>query len=319
MTPYQAVYGPVPPTIVPYPRGSSKVAAVEESLVERNALLCQLKQNLLVAKHRMEMQANRNRRDVAFKSGDMVLFKLQPYRHITLAKRYSNKLAKSNYGPFDVLKRVGKAITNFLEGAHEGQRVEQPLAICHTRVVLQKGIPARQVLVQWSGSSPEEATWEWLSEFKTAYASYYLEDKKSKLMRLHVDGELVHRAARQLGCLVLNLSFSYLGSIVGDNMARQQAWGGIVDRVKKKLSKWKMKMLSIGGRLTLVKSVLGSLPIYNFSIFKVPKCVLNVLEGIRRKFFNGHVQDSKKASWLNWNNVLMSKDRGGLGVSSLYE
>nr|GEV51978.1 RNA-directed DNA polymerase, eukaryota, reverse transcriptase zinc-binding domain protein [Tanacetum cinerariifolium] len=28
-------------------------------------------------------------------------------------------------------------------------------------------------------------------------------------------------------------------------MARQQAWGGIVDLVKKKLSKWKMKMLSI--------------------------------------------------------------------------
>nr|GFA42365.1 RNA-directed DNA polymerase, eukaryota, reverse transcriptase zinc-binding domain protein [Tanacetum cinerariifolium] len=79
-----------------------------------------------------------------------------------------------------------------------------------------------------------------------------------------------------------------------------------------------MKMLSIRGRLTFVKSILGSLPIYNFSIFKVPKCVLNELEGIRRKFFNGHVQDSKKASWLNWNNVLMSKDRGGLGVSSLY-
>nr|GEW10641.1 RNA-directed DNA polymerase, eukaryota [Tanacetum cinerariifolium] len=99
-------------------------------------------------------------------------------------------------------------------------------------------------------------------------------------------GELVHHAARQLGCFVLNLPFSYLGSIVGDNMSRQQAWGGIVDRVKKKLSKWKMKMLSIGGRLTLIKSALGSLPIYKFSIFKVSKCVLNQLEGIRRKFFN---------------------------------
>ncbi|GKE12823.1 hypothetical protein Tco_1416374 [Tanacetum coccineum] len=77
-------------------------------------------------------------------------------------------------------------------------------------------------------------------------------------------------------------------------------------------------MLSIGGRLTLVKSVLGSLPIYNFSIFKVPMCVLNELEGIRRKFFNGHEQDSKRTSWVKWNTVLMSKDRGGLGVSSLY-
>ncbi|GJT28910.1 ty3-gypsy retrotransposon protein [Tanacetum coccineum] len=203
-----AEYGPVPPAIVPYPHGSFNVAAMEESLVESDALLRQLKQNLLVAKHRMKMQANRNRRDVEFRSGDMVLVKLQPYRQITLAKRYSNKLAKRYYGPFEVLERVGKvtyrlaltdsskihlvfhvsllklflgtgqeAVTNFSEGAHEDQPVEQPLAICATRIVLQKGIPARQVLVQWSGSSPKKATWEWLSEFKTAYPSYHLEDK----------------------------------------------------------------------------------------------------------------------------------------------
>nr|GEY91503.1 retrotransposon protein, putative, Ty1-copia subclass [Tanacetum cinerariifolium] len=79
---------------------------------------------------------------------------------------------------------------------------------------------------------------------------------KSKITGLHVDGESVNSAARQLGCLVLNIPFLYLGSIVGDNMARQQAWREIVDRVKSKLSNWKMKMLSIGGRLTLVKSVL---------------------------------------------------------------
>ena len=141
---------------------------------------------------------------------------------------------------------------------------------------------------------------------------------KSKIMGVHVDENLVSCAARQLGCLVLNAPFSYLGSIVGGSMARQQAWSDIVDRVKKRLSKWKMNMLSIGGRLTLVKSVLGSLPIYNFSIFKVPKCVLSELEGIRRKFFNGHEQNSKKATWVNWKNVLMSIERGGLGVSSLY-
>ncbi|GJX24443.1 RNA-directed DNA polymerase, eukaryota, reverse transcriptase zinc-binding domain protein [Tanacetum coccineum] len=141
---------------------------------------------------------------------------------------------------------------------------------------------------------------------------------KSKIMGLNVDGESVNSAARKLGCLVLDIPFIYLGSIVGDNMTRQQAWQEIVDRVKSNLSIWKMKMLSIGGRLTLVKSVLGSLPIYNFSIFKVPMCVLNELEGIRRKFFNGHEQDSRRSTWVKWNKVLMSKDRGGLGVSSLY-
>nr|GFA02544.1 RNA-directed DNA polymerase, eukaryota [Tanacetum cinerariifolium] len=34
--------------------------------------------------------------------------------------------------------------------------------------------------------------------------------------------------------------------------------------------------------------------------------------------FNGHETSSKKASWVQWNKVLVPKDNGGLGVSSLY-
>ncbi|GJT93605.1 hypothetical protein Tco_1082450 [Tanacetum coccineum] len=96
------------------------------------------------------------------------------------------------------------------------------------------------------------------------------------------------------------------------------SWNEVVERVKKRLSKWKMKTLSIGGRLTLLKSVLGSMPIFHMSIFKVPSGVLRTLESIRSHFFNGHDSNSKKASWVNWKKVLAPKERGGLGVSSLY-
>nr|GEU55510.1 RNA-directed DNA polymerase, eukaryota, reverse transcriptase zinc-binding domain protein [Tanacetum cinerariifolium] len=67
----------------------------------------------------------------------------------------------------------------------------------------------------------------------------------------------ISTAANKLGCLVLKTPFLYPGSFVGGAMHRLQAWNDIVDRVKRHLSKWKMKMLSIGGRLTLVKSVLA--------------------------------------------------------------
>nr|GEZ96005.1 RNA-directed DNA polymerase, eukaryota, reverse transcriptase zinc-binding domain protein [Tanacetum cinerariifolium] len=56
-----------------------------------------------------------------------------------------------------------------------------------------------------------------------------------------------------------------------------------------------MKTLSIGGRLTLLKAVFGSMPIYHMSIFKVPMSI-----------------------WVSWNKVLTSKEKGGLGVSSLF-
>ncbi|GJY17000.1 RNA-directed DNA polymerase, eukaryota, reverse transcriptase zinc-binding domain protein [Tanacetum coccineum] len=102
---------------------------------------------------------------------------------------------------------------------------------------------------------------------------------------------IVDLAACKIGCLTLESPFSYLGSKVGALMSRIHSWNEVVDRVIARLLKWKMKTLSIGGRLTLLKSVLGSMPIYHMSIFKVP---------MKKK-------------------VLASKDKGGLGVSSLYE
>ncbi|GKB68602.1 RNA-directed DNA polymerase, eukaryota, reverse transcriptase zinc-binding domain protein, partial [Tanacetum coccineum] len=42
------------------------------------------------------------------------------------------------------------------------------------------------------------------------------------------------------------------------------------------------------------------------------------LESIRSHFFNGHDPNSKRTYWVKWKNVLASKEKGGLGVSSLY-
>nr|GEW45106.1 hypothetical protein [Tanacetum cinerariifolium] len=120
-------------------------------------------------KHRMERQANRKRQDVEFNVGDMVLVKLQPYRQVTLAKRYSNKLAKRCYGPFKVLERL--------------EKVAYRLALPDSSKIHPKGIPVQQVLVQWSERPPEEATWEWLLEFKIAYLSYHHEDKHEHIRK----------------------------------------------------------------------------------------------------------------------------------------
>ncbi|GJZ37110.1 ty3-gypsy retrotransposon protein [Tanacetum coccineum] len=104
ITPYQALYGRVPTCIIPYPPGSSKVAAVDEVLVERDVLLRQLRENLFDARNRMEMQVNQSHCEVEFNVGDKVLVKLQSYRQITLAKLLSNKLSRRYYGPFEVLE-----------------------------------------------------------------------------------------------------------------------------------------------------------------------------------------------------------------------
>nr|GEV37311.1 RNA-directed DNA polymerase, eukaryota, reverse transcriptase zinc-binding domain protein [Tanacetum cinerariifolium] len=51
---------------------------------------------------------------------------------------------------------------------------------------------------------------------------------------------------------------------------------------------------------------------------KTPFLYLGSKVGGSIHFFNGHAVGSNKASWVSWKKVLSSKDKGGLGVSSLY-
>ncbi|GJS48299.1 hypothetical protein Tco_0598420 [Tanacetum coccineum] len=123
--------------------------------------------------------------------------------------------------------------------------------------------------------------------------------QKSHLLGVGIPDNCVAEAAKSIGCLIMKAPFKYLGI----------------------LGKWKLNTLSVGGRLTLLKSVLGSTPIYNMSIFKVPKSVLNYMESLRRNFFNGFQEgDRKICLGQDGPKGAASKKFGGLGrflVSSL--
>ena len=66
LTPFEVVYGQPPPLVIPYESGSTKFASVDRSLAARDRLLGLLKQNLLLAQHRMKMQADKHRREKEF-------------------------------------------------------------------------------------------------------------------------------------------------------------------------------------------------------------------------------------------------------------
>ncbi|GJT83472.1 hypothetical protein Tco_1057814 [Tanacetum coccineum] len=96
-----------------------------------------------------------------------------------------------------------------------------------------------------------------------------------------------------------------------------EGWNEVINRFRERLSSWKAKSLSIGGRLTLVKSVLGSLPLYYFSLFKAPASIIKTLESIRSRFFWGLDDSLSGISWVKWSSILLDASKGGLGVGSL--
>ncbi|KAL4562942.1 hypothetical protein LXL04_026973 [Taraxacum kok-saghyz] len=108
-----------------------------------------------------------------------------------------------------------------------------------------------------------------------------------------------------------------LGVPVGANMNLKKHWKPILDKFEAKLSPWKSKTLSFGGRLTLISSVLGNLPTYFLSLFRAPVAIAEELEKMRRRFLWGGNSDKRKIHWVSWEKVTARKSDGGLGVGSI--
>ncbi|XP_071728309.1 uncharacterized protein [Rutidosis leptorrhynchoides] len=99
-----------------------------------------------------------------------------------------------------------------------------------------------------------------------------------EILYLWVDLSVASRLARYIGCQVGKLPFIYLGLPIGAKMNKVKDWQLVIDNFNSRLSSWKMRSMSFGGRLVLLKSVLTSLPLYYFSLFRAPPSVLKLLE-----------------------------------------
>ncbi|XP_017408769.2 uncharacterized protein LOC108321509 [Vigna angularis] len=149
--------------------------------------------------------AGSHRRDVQYEVGAWVYVKLRPYRQTSLVGKTPQKLAKRYFGPFQILNRIGPVAYHL--ALPETSKIHQvfhcsilkphhgpppsvagtlpssnynngpllsPLVILGTRENISGESSHLEVLVQWQGLPPEEATWE---PWKDIQRTFNLEDK----------------------------------------------------------------------------------------------------------------------------------------------
>ncbi|XP_035843871.1 uncharacterized protein LOC110927588 [Helianthus annuus] len=140
---------------------------------------------------------------------------------------------------------------------------------------------------------------------------------KCNIFGIGVQPAELNSMASTVGCLASSLPFKYLGLMVGANMNRISNWKSVYDVFDARLAKWKAKLLSIGGRITLIKAILQSIPNYYFSLYKVLVQVVKDLEAKIRNFLWGGDDSVKKLHWVARDRVTLPKKYGGLGLSKL--
>jgi hypothetical protein len=118
---------------------------------------------------------------------------------------------------------------------------------------------------------------------------------KSMLVGVNISESWLREAASALRCKVGKVPFLYLGLPIGGDPRRLGVWQPVLARIRNRLSGWKSRFLSFGGRLVLLKAVLTSMPVYVLSFFKAPAGIISSIESLLIKFFWGGVRSLGKS------------------------
>jgi len=104
---------------------------------------------------------------------------------------------------------------------------------------------------------------------------------------------------------------------VGANSKKVSTWEPMLEQLRNRLNSWGTKYVSLGGRITLLNSVLNAIPIFFLSFMKISVKVLKMVTRIQREFLWVGVRGGRKLCWVNWKRICQPKSKGGLGVKDV--
>lgn len=77
---------------------------------------------------------------------------------------------------------------------------------------------------------------------------------------------------------------------------------------------WLGKILSPGAMLTLINSILHTLPLYYMSLIDPSLSILSSIAKLMFNFFWHDKKGNKKYHWIIWEKICRPKEEGGFGM-----
>ena len=103
-----------------------------------------------------------------------------------------------------------------------------------------------------------------------------------------------------LGFSAGTIPFSYLGCPIFKGKPKVAYFLSITDRIKAKLATWKGTILSIMGRIRLMKSIIHWMLVYSFHVYMWPRRLLCLLDSLIKKFIWSGDIHSRKVCTVSW-------------------
>ena len=124
--------------------------------------------------------------------------------------------------------------------------------------------------------------------------------QKSKIYFFNTAQLVSDKFKQTLGFLEDFLPSVYLGIpfFMGSNKASY--WSSVIQRIQCRIASWKVRWLSLAGRILLIKSVLAAIPNYFIVVLKIPSGVLDTIKKLIKGFlWSGNLDDSRKVPLIS--------------------
>jgi len=123
---------------------------------------------------------------------------------------------------------------------------------------------------------------------------------KSTILSASISQAKLLRIVTLLDFKIGSLSSHYLGVPIFKGKPKACHLQPVADKIKLKLSQWKAQLLSMAGRVQLVRSVIQSMLVYSISLYSWPISLLKDLERCIRNFIWSGDSDKRKMVTISW-------------------
>lgn len=113
-------------------------------------------------------------------------------------------------------------------------------------------------------------------------------------------------------------TITYLGVPLRQGKSLVADYKPLIEKVSGRIGSWSSRLLSQAGRVTLINSVLCSIPVYLAAAASIPKSTINYIECLCVGFLWGSSEGRQRRHWVPWNVIQRPILEGGLGVRSIW-
>lgn len=177
---------------------------------------------------------------------------------------------------------------------------------------------AGDMLLFFDGSSRSAAVIKLILDAFSDSSGLRINYQKSTIIPINLHNEQASSLAAFFDCSTHCFPINYLGLPLSPKKLCKADYLPLIEKLDNRLAGWKGLLLSRGGRLVLLNSVLSSISTFFCSAYLLPTWVIKSIDKIRRGFFwRGKKLDNGFHCLAKWEHVCRPKRSGGIGVRNL--